>query len=116
MSLWFRDKYPDTPFRIDIAADMPLQPHQRGRLKSLHGKFSRGHPDMVIYAKTKKHCAYFIEMKTLKANLNTAHVRTQQKYHDILRSQCYKVDIIKGYDAIIKSIDKYMRKVKLCIK
>ena len=112
VSLWFRDEYPDTPYRIDIAGDMPLPRIHRGRLKVLHGKWSRGHCDMVVYAGTKKFNGLHVELKTEKAGVpNTEHTRTQANYHKVLRLNGYKADFAVGFDGVTSMIKKYMKKV-----
>ena len=111
VTVWFRDTYPDTAYRIDIGADMPLPRVHRGRLKVLHGKWSRGHCDMVIYASTKRFSGLHVELKTLKAGCpNTEHTRTQAGYHKVLRKNGYKADFAIGYLEVTKMITKYMKK------
>lgn len=113
LTLWFREEYPDQPFRVDIGADMPLPPIHRGRLKVLHGKWSKGHCDFVIYATTKKFSGLHLELKTEKAGLpNTEHTRTQGAYHKVLRKNGYKADFAIGFGMATRMIRKYMRKVK----
>ena len=112
LTIWFRNKYPNTPYRVDIAADMPLPPIHRGRLKVLHGKWSRGHCDLVIYATTKKYSGLHIELKANKVILNE-HTRRQTSYHEVLRENGYKAEFSCGYDATVDLINKYMKKVKV---
>ena len=113
VSLWFREEYPETPYRIDIAADMPLPPIHRGRLKVLHGRWSTGHCDLVIYATTKKYSGCHIELKTIRAGLrNTEHTRNQAEYHSGLRRNGYSAEFAVGFDMATEIIRKYMKKVK----
>ncbi len=100
---YMKTKYPNVVYRFDIGADVPLPMVHAKRNKELHGKFSRGHPDMTIYS-TKG--AIFIELKATKRVVNTEHTRRQSKYHDILRNAGYKVSFCCGYKECIGYIDE----------
>ncbi len=113
LTIWFRENYPDTAYRVDIGADMPLPRIHRGRLKALHGKWSRGHVDFVIYASTKRYSGLHLELKTEKAGCpNTEHTRTQGAYHKVLRKNGYKAGFSIGFTDTVNTIKKYMKKVK----
>ncbi len=109
LTMWFRKEYPETPYRIDIGADMPLPRVHAGRLKVLHGKWSKGHPDMFIYSGRGKYGALCIEIKTLNAGVpNTEHIRTQKAYHQELRKQGFLVWFGVGLVDCQMKIQDYM--------
>ena len=112
LTIWIRDTYPDTPYRVDVAADIPLSPRNKGRVKALHGKWSRGYPDLLILERTKKFGALFVELKVDGVVPNTEHTRRQAAYHEVLRSKGYKVEFCCGLEAAKRTISKYMRKIK----
>jgi len=97
--------YPHIPFRFDIAADLPMSIGQARRIKSLHGKYNKGHPDLVIYTPNG---AVFIELKATKTVEKSKHTDTQKAYHRMLRELGYKVDFACGFNQAKEQIDKYL--------
>ena len=100
-----RTKY-DVPFRFDIGADVPLPPVHAMRGKSLHGKWSTGFPDLVVYGKGSP---LFLELKATDTVPNTAHTRRQAVYHQILRNNGYEVHFACGFKEAKKIIKEYMK-------
>jgi len=111
LTVWFREHYPEIPYRVDIAADMPLPRIHRGRLKVLHGKWSRGHTDLIIYSGRGGYSALMVEIKTLKAGTpNTEHIRTQSNYHEAVKGQGFNAGFGVGFDDCTNQIENYMKK------
>lgn len=110
LTIFIRENYPDVPYRVDVAADIPLAPIHKGRVKALHGKWSRGYPDLFIASCQKGYCGLFLELKTEQAGIaNTEHTRTQKAYHEVLRNQGYKVKFCCGLEKCKKQIKKYLK-------
>lgn len=101
--------YPDIPFRFDQID----QVGQRGgsRNKELHGRWSRGYPDLFIAApkkKKKKWCGLFLELKATKTVPDTQHTREQRQFHKVLRKLGYCVDFCCGYEDCVEKIKGYL--------
>jgi len=107
---YLRGDYPDIIFRVDLAADMPLPPALAKRNKEVHGKWSRGYPDLLICKVRKKYGGLYIELKATPKVPNTEHTRRQAAYHVLLRKAGYKVTFACGYDEAVAAIDKYLKK------
>ena len=107
VAIYLQSKYPNTPFRFDLAADMRVSIGVAKRNKAMHGKYTRGHPDLAIYHATKEFGALFIELKAGKFS-ETAHIKRQRAYHAVLRNQGYKVDFACGFEEAKLQIDDYM--------
>ena len=106
--------YPNTPYRFDTGADIRTDMQSAKRNKSLHGKWSKGYPDLFIaHCKRNKkgrikYGGLYIELKATKTVPNSAHTRTQAAYHAMLRSQGYKVSFACGYEEATELIKSYL--------
>ncbi len=110
ISAYLRMNYPDTIFRFDLAADMPLPPHLASRGKALHGeKNNRGYPDVFIAQCSKKYGGLYLELKAGDKVPNTEHTRRQAAYHHRLRIAGYKVNFCCGYTECTRMIKKYLK-------
>ena len=116
VSNYLQLQYPKTIFRFDLASDQRLSIQQATRNSRLHGRWSRGFVDLVIYAKKGNYGALFIELKaagcspfkkdgTLK---KSDHLKSQDKFHEKLRDQGYKCEFAVGFDDTKKLIDEYL--------
>jgi hypothetical protein len=103
------DKYPNVPFRFDTGADVKLPVQVAKRLHELHGKWSKGHPDLVIEQGRGGYGAYYIELKATETVPDTEHTRRQAMYHAVLRSNGFKVDFVCGLDEFKKKVKSYMK-------
>ena len=103
-------KYPDVPYRVDIAADIPLPPVHAKRGKELHGeKWSKGYPDLFLATCRHGFGGLYLELKATDKVANTAHTRRQAVYHEILRQNGYKVLFVCGYKEAKKEIKEYLK-------
>ena len=105
ISNYLKVQYPEIPFRFDQIDQVSRQAGRRN--KELHGKWSKGYPDLLIFARKKP---LLIELKATKTVANTTHTRTQAAYHKVLRGLGYKVTFACGFEDAVKKIDKHMRK------
>jgi len=102
-------KYPKIPFRFDIGADVPLPIHIAKRAKELHGKWSRGYPDVKICTCRHGYGGLYLELKATDEVVDSEHTRTQAQYHAVLRHNGYKVMFVCGYKEAKKAIKKYLK-------
>ncbi len=109
VSAFLRAEYPDTIFRFDLAADVPLPMVHAKRGKALHGKFNKGYPDLFVAKCKGKKGGLYLELKATTTVPNTEHTRRQAYIHSILRSCGYKVSFCCGYEECIKKIKKYLK-------
>lgn len=107
---YLRRSYPEIIFRFDIGADIPLPPVHAKRNKELHGKWSRGYPDLLICKVRKKYGGLYLELKATKTVPDNEHTRRQEVFHHLLRKAGYKVMFVCGYDESIAAIDSYLKK------
>lgn len=103
-------EYPHIIYRFDLAADIPLPIVHAKRNKELHGKWTRGYPDLLICKKKKKYGGLYLELKATEKVLDNEHTRRQAVYHVALRKAGYKVEFVCGYEESITAIDKYLKK------
>lgn len=108
---FLRLAYPTVIFRFDLAADMPLPMVHAKRNKELHGKFSRGYPDVFIAVGTKKFGGLYLELKATATVPNTEHTRRQAYIHQLLRGFGFKVEFCCGYEDCISRLRKYLKNV-----
>ena len=104
---FLKEHYPEQPFRFD-------QVDQIGRIngakhKMIHGKWSKGYPDLSIPCTTKKYSGLYLELKATKTLHNTAHTREQAEYHEVLRKLGYKCAFCIRLEDCIKKIRKYLK-------
>jgi len=109
------EEHNKVPFRIDLAADMPLPPHLAKRLKELHGKWSRGHPDLLLMTMRDGYGGLYLELKATDNVPDTEHTRRQASYHAVLRFNGYKVSFCCGLEDCKGQIDAYLKR-KLTIR
>lgn len=102
-------EYPHTIYRFDLAADMPLPIVLAMRNKELHGKWTKGYPDMLICKVMKKYGGLYLELKATDEVPDTEHTRRQQVYHAALRKAGYKAMFVCGYDEAVHAIDTYLK-------
>lgn len=106
----------DIIYRFDIGADVPLPPALAKRSKQLHGRWSKGYPDLFIAKAKKKYGGLYLELKavnifkedgvTLKASAHNEH---QNYIHMLLRKAGYKCMFCIGFEDCIKKIKKYLK-------
>lgn len=101
-------EYPNIIYRFDIAADIPLPPHLASRNRQLHGKFTRGYPDLLICKKVGDFGGLYLELKATKKVPNTEHTRRQAIYHQLLRDAGYKAMFVCGLENAKKEIKKFL--------
>ena len=99
---YLKTKHPMTVYRFDLAADLKMTIGQAKRNKDLHGKFSAGYPDLVVFGSKG---AFFLELKAGKVP-NNDHTRRQRAFHDVLRLKGYVVDFICSFDEAVDFIEK----------
>ena len=99
---YLRTDHPDIIFRFDLFADTPLPIGKAKLNKQLHGKFSRGFPDLVVYG-TKG--AFFLELKDRKI-IKSEHTDRQKAVHAILRQLGFKVSFIISYEDAVAFIER----------
>ena len=102
------DSHPKIPFRIDLVDKLNNVTIGK-KIKALHGKWSRGYPDMFIATCRKGFGGLYLELKATNVVANTEHTRTQAKYHAVLRFNGYKVDFCCGYKECKKMIKSYLK-------
>jgi len=108
-SNYMLEYYPKIPFRFDVGADVPLPIHIAKRAKMLHGKWSKGYPDMFIATCRHGYGGLYLELKATKTVINSEHTRTQADFHAVLRYNGYKVMFVCGFDECKKAIKKYLK-------
>lgn len=106
---FMRTDYPDVIFRFDLAADMPLPIYHAKRNRELHGKWSRGYPDLLIAKMRGKYGGLYLELKATPKVPNTPHTVRQRAYHELLKGSGYKVKFTCGFDEAIRAIKKYLK-------
>jgi len=112
---FLKAKYPKVLFKVDIGSDAKLSMFQAKRNKSLHGKLSRGHPDITIYKQNKYYAALFLELKVVcpylkdgKTLKSSDHLKRQSEYHYLLQDEGYRALFVTGLKECISEIDSYM--------
>ena len=111
LSNYMLEEYNNVPFRIDLI-DKLGNSFVGKRVKELHGKWSRGYPDMFIATARKGYGGLYLELKATDEVADTEHTRTQARYHAVLRHNGYKCDFCCGYEACKKMIKKYLKRKK----
>ena len=101
------DNYPKIPFRFD-------QIDQVGRFagvknKAIHGKWSRGYPDLLIASGRGGYSGLYLELKATEVVADTEHTRTQAAYHRVLRFNGFSVGFCCGSKECKKAIKTYMK-------
>ena len=102
-------KHNSIPFRFDQIDQLSLANGKKNKI--LHGKWSRGYPDLFIATCRKGYGGLFLELKATKDGKvpNTEHTRQQAQYHSVLRYNGYKVGFCVGFEDCCKKIKKYLK-------
>lgn len=109
MGNYMLEEHPKVPYRFDNGADVPLPIQVAKRFKDLHGKWSRGYPDLFIATCRKGYGGLYLELKATETVVDSEHTRRQAKYHAVLRHNGYKCIFCCGYDECVKAIKKYLK-------
>jgi len=103
-------------FHFDIGAGRKTTMFQATRAKRLHGKWSRGYPDLFIAVSNKYYHGLYIELKAdgkspfkkdgkLKKD---KHLEIQNNIHQVLRDEGYSCGFAVGFVEAKEVIDEYM--------
>jgi hypothetical protein len=112
---WLKMQYPRVLFRSDIQSAGKLSPAMQN-IKSIIDPF-RGFPDITIYLKRGRFCGLMLEMKRLNSGLylkdgslsNAKHVQEQNKMHEFLRDNAWKVEFAEGMDEAKIKFEEYVK-------
>jgi len=110
VSNYLLTKHKNVPFRFDNGADVKLPPHIAKKLHALHGKWSRGYPDLLLTTCRDGYGGFYLELKATNTVPNTEHTRRQARYHAVLRHNGYKVNFCCGFEDCTRKIRRYLRK------
>ena len=99
----------NVPFRFDTGADVQLPIQVAKRLHELHGKFSKGYPDLFVATCKGGYGGLYIELKATDVVKDTEHTRRQAQYHAMLRHHGYFVTFCCGFEETKKVIKKYLK-------
>ena len=116
VSNYLLTEHDKVPFRFDVGADVALPIGVARKLHALHGRFSKGYPDLFIATGRGGYGGLYLELKAGDKVPNTDHTRTQAQYHAVLRFNGFKVDFCCGAKDCKKKIKKYLKKTKNKIK
>ena len=101
-------EHPTVIYRFDLAADMPLPIVLAKRNKDLHGKWTKGYPDLLICKGVGKYGGLYVELKATKKVPDNDHTRRQAVYHEALRKSGFKAVFACGYAQAVKEINTYL--------
>ncbi len=107
-------QFPKVLYRFDLASDQKLSIQQATRNSHLHGKYSKGYPDMIILAQNGSYGALFIELKVtspFKKNgelKKSEHLENQARFHNELEARGYKAVFTTGFEETIEAIREYL--------
>jgi len=110
---YIKMNYPDQPFRVDLVDQVGRTNGKKNKV--LHGKWSRGYPDILIcHCKRNKkgrikYGGLYLELKVTKTVHNTEHTRKQAAYHAVLRTKGYKVHFACGFNEATVLIKEYLK-------
>ncbi len=102
-------KHDKVPYRVDNGADVKLPIHVAKALHALHGKWSKGYPDLFLATCRGGFGGLYLELKAGDKVPDTEHTRTQARYHAVLRYNGYKVDFCCGLKDCKKKIKAYLK-------
>jgi len=108
-----KTNHPNQPFRFDQIDQIGRKDGKRN--KAIHGKWSRGYPDLFIphvrFSKKGKfkYAGLYVELKATRTVHDTEHTRRQRAYHTVLRLKGYKVEFACGFDEAVNLIDNYLK-------
>ena len=100
--------YPKIPFRVDLV-DKLKNVLIGKQVKALHGKWSRGYPDMLICTCRHGFGGLYLELKATEEVADTEHTRRQKQYHAVLRHNGYRVMFVCGFKEAKKAIKEYLK-------
>lgn len=109
VSNYLLENHPKVPFRFDTGADVKLPIGVARKLHALHGKWSRGYPDLFVCVCKGGFGGLYVELKATDEVPDTEHTRRQAEYHAVLRHNGYKVVFACGYKEATKVIKKYLK-------
>ena len=107
-------QFPNVIYKFDLASDQRLSIQQATRNSQLHGRWSKGMPDMVIMEKRGNYGALFIELKIIspyKKNgelKKNSHLKNQARIHSELDSRGYKAVFTTGFEETVEVIRDYL--------
>lgn len=107
LSRVMHEDYPEQPFRFDQIDQVGLEAGKWNKM--IHGKWSKGYPDMWIPKPKKKFNGLYLELKATKTLHDTEHTRKQAWYHVILRKLGYKCEFCVGLEDCKRKIIKYLK-------
>ena len=108
-------QFPNVIFKYDLSSDQRLSIQQATRNSQLHGRWSRGSPDMVILAQNGSYGALFIELKIIspyKKNgelKKSKHLDNQANFHKELEKRGYKAVFTTGFEETVEVIRDYLK-------
>lgn len=100
---YLRMRYPNVPYRFDQIDQISRVNGRRN--KEIHGKWSRGYPDLIIFGRKRP---MLLELKATKTVHVSEHTKRQAAYHAVLRKLKYRVQFVCGFGEVVRAIDKYM--------
>ena len=117
ISHYLQRQYPKVIFRFDLSSDQKLSIQQAARNSALHGRWSKGSPDLTIYEKRGQYGALFLELKadgkspykkdgTIRKD---KHLQRQDEFHQLLRERGYAAAFATGFWECKEMIDEYLR-------
>ncbi len=109
-------QFPKVIYRFDLASDQKLSIQQATRNSNLHGRWSKGMPDMIIIEKRGGYGALFIELKVTSPFKKDGelkidkHLENQARFHKELEARGYKAIFTTGFEETIETIREYLKK------
>ena len=113
---YLQKAYSSTVYHFDVGAGRKTTMFQASRSKKIHGKWSRGYPDLFIATPNKYYHGLYIELKAdgkspfkkdgkLK---KSEHLEKQNEMHQKLRDAGYFCVFAVGFSEAKEVIDNYM--------
>jgi len=107
-------KYPKVVYRFDLIADYKMNAKVAMAIKRryLH---EVGYPDLFIAKCKNGYGGLYLELKATNIYKKDGtlrkdkHLQEQEKMHERLRRDGYKVQFVVGFDEAVKAIDEYIR-------
>jgi len=115
LASYLKIHHPDVIFRYDLHADMKLSIGVAKRNKQLHGKWTRGYPDLFIaqpYFNRKgkmKYGGLYLELKAGKSIPDNEHTKTQARFHAELRVRGYRCMFCLNFEDCVNKIKEYLK-------
>ena len=111
---YLQRRYPSVIYRFDLASDQRLSIQQAKRNSKIHGKLSRGYPDLLILEPRNIWHGLFLELKTTTPFKKDGglkkdqHLERQNSFHLKLINKGYKAGFSTGFEETKKRIDEYL--------